>query len=258
MIFGGGRRRVDLNVDIGEGFPHDEALLEFATSANVCCGEHAGSWELTLATIELCKSKNVRIGAHPGYPDRKCMGRRAMEVDEHSAFLRSIFDQVDRFVKSVRPAYLKPHGAFYNQTAQVLPPSWVPTDDRWKNLIDEDPIGQAIGKIPGAGSLGMILRIHRLPLMGLAGTAHEEIAKRAEVFLFREGFADRAYREDGTLVPRSEPGAVYEDPDLVKSQILRIAPTVDSICLHGDTPSALEFAELVTKTLRDAGFEIGP
>ncbi|HVT10848.1 MAG TPA: 5-oxoprolinase subunit PxpA [Fimbriimonadaceae bacterium] len=252
-----GSRRIDLNVDIGEGYPHDEALLDFATSANVCCGEHAGSWELTLATIELCHAKGVRIGVHPGYPDRASMGRRPMEVDEHSAYLKSIFEQVERFARATYPAYLKPHGAFYNQTAAVLPATWVPTDDRWKALVNEDPIGQAIGNIPGAGSLGMVLRIHRLPLMGLAGTAHEEIAKRAEVFLIREGFADRAYREDGTLVPRSEPGAVYDDPRLVQAQVLRLAPAIDSICLHGDTPDALEFAELVTKTLLDGGYEVG-
>jgi UPF0271 protein len=256
LIFGG-NRRIDLNVDIGEGFPHDEALLEFATSANVCCGEHAGSWELTQSTIELCRSKGVRIGAHPGYPDRPNMGRRSMEVREHSAYLKSIFHQVERFAKYHRPEYLKPHGAFYNQTAQILPASWVPTDDRWKALIEEDPIGIAIGKMPGAGSLGMLLRIHRLPLMGLAGTAHEEIAKRAEVMLLREGFADRAYREDGTLVPRSEAGAILENPSEVKAQVLRLAESVDSICLHGDTPDALEFAELVTKSLRDAHFEVG-
>lgn len=252
-----GSNRIDLNVDIGEGSPNDEALLEFATSANVCCGEHAGSWELTLATIELCQSKGVRIGAHPGYPDRTSMGRRPMDLHEHSNFLKNIFDQVNRFVAAVRPAYLKPHGAFYNQTAQILPSTWVPTDDRWKALITEDPIGQTLGNIPGAGSLGMILRIHRLPLMGLAGTAHEEIAKRAEVFLLREGFADRAYRNNGTLVPRSEPGAVFDDPELVKAQVLRLAPIVDSICLHGDTADALEFAELVAKTLTDAGYEVG-
>jgi UPF0271 protein len=256
LIFGGDKR-VDLNVDIGEGSPHDEALLEFATSANICCGEHAGSWDLTLETIELCKSKGVRIGAHPGYPDRKAMGRRPMEIEEHSEYLKSIFDQVARFTETVRPEYLKPHGAFYNQTSQVLPPSWVPTDDRWKALIVDDPIGQAIGRIPGAGSLGMLLRIHRLALMGLAGTAHEEIAKRSEVFLFHEGFADRAYNDNGTLVPRGEPGAVLVDPKLVEAQVLRIAPTVNSICLHGDTPNALEFAELVTKTLKDANYEVG-
>ncbi|HTQ10358.1 MAG TPA: 5-oxoprolinase subunit PxpA [Fimbriimonadaceae bacterium] len=256
MIFGGDRR-IDLNVDIGEGFPHDEALLEFATSANVGCGEHAGSWDLTGATVELCKSKGVRVGVHPGYPDRLSMGRRPMEVEEHSEFLKSLFDQVARFAQLVRPDYLKPHGAFYNQTGQLLPPTWAPADDRWKALLKEDPIGQALGRIPGAGSLGMILRIHRLPLMGLAGTAHEEIAKRAEVLLIREGFADRAYREDGTLVPRGEPGSVYDDPDRVRAQVLRLASAVDSICLHGDTPDALGFAELVAKTLRDAGYEVG-
>lgn len=255
MIFGV-ENRIDLNVDIGEGYPHDEALLEFATSANVACGEHAGSWELTEATIELCQRRGVRIGCHPGYPDRASFGRRPMEIEEHSRFLRSIFAQVERFHQIVRPTYLKPHGAFYNQTAQPLPASWVPTDDRWRALIDEDPIGQALGAIPGAGSLGMLLRIHRLPLMGLPHTAHEEIAKRSEIAFFREGFADRAYTEEGLLAPRTDPGAVFHDPEIVKAQVLRLAPRVDSICLHGDTPNALEFAELVAKTLRDGGFEV--
>ncbi len=253
----GNERRVDLNVDIGEGFVHDEALLEFATSANICCGEHAGSWELTQATISMCLAKGVRIGAHPGFPDRASMGRREMEVGEQREFLKSIFDQVARFATAARPDYLKPHGAFYNQTAQILPESWVPTDDRWRVLIPEDPIGIAIGRIPGAGSLGMLLRVHRLPLMGLGGTAHEEIAKRAEVSLLREGFADRKYRQDGTLVPRGEPGALLTHPALIKAQLLRLAPVVDSICLHGDGEDALAFAELVCKTLLDAGYEVG-
>src|SRR5205823_1451273 len=116
------------------------------------------------ATVDLCRRKGVRLGAHPGYPDRAHMGRRPMEIEEHSTYLKSIFDQVTRFAGLVRPDYLKPHGAFYNQTAQILPPTWVPTDDRWAALIQEDPIGIAIGRIPGAGSLGMLLRIHRLPL----------------------------------------------------------------------------------------------
>jgi UPF0271 protein len=248
--------KIDLNVDIGEGFPFDEQLLDYASSANICCGAHAGSLALTEATIELCRSKNVRIGVHPGYPDRASMGRRDMEVSEHSEYLRSLFDQVTQFLGLCRPAYLKPHGAFYNQTAQILPKSWIPTDDRWSALIHEDPIGQAIGLIPGAGSLGMMLRIYRLPLMGLPGTAHEELAKRAEVAFIREGFADRRYREDGTLTPRLESGAVLEDEEAIRAQTLGLAPSVNSICLHGDTPNAVEFAKLVHATLREGGYEV--
>src|SRR5436305_4254792 len=112
MIFGGDRR-VDLNVDIGEGFPYDEALLAFATSANVCCGEHAGSWELTCETVELCKRKGTRIGCHPGFPDRAHFGRRVPARSEGDEYLSSIKLQVEHFLSRCQAAYLKPHGAFY-------------------------------------------------------------------------------------------------------------------------------------------------
>ncbi len=117
-------RRIDLNVDVGEGFAFDRDLLDLATSANVCAGGHAGSEALTMDTVELCRSRNVRVGVHPGYPDRATMGRRSMRVEEHHEFLGSVFHQVKRFVGLARPSYLKPHGAFYNDTAVVLPGGW--------------------------------------------------------------------------------------------------------------------------------------
>lgn len=249
-------KRIDLNVDIGEGFPNDEALLDFATSANVCCGEHAGSRELTEHTIIACQKKGVRIGAHPGYPDRESMGRRSMEVHEHRPFLDSIFRQLRDFSAIVKPLYIKPHGAFYNDTAAILPTGW----DSYDALLEPDnafdPGGVYLSKIPGAGSLGMLLRVYRVPLMGLSGTAHEAIAGRANQPLVREGFADRAYTATGTLVPRAQPGAVLKDPATVSRQVLDLARRVDSICLHGDTPDCLQFAEAVKRTLVDAGYEV--
>ena len=105
-------KRVDINVDIGEGFPFDEDLLDFATSANVCCGEHAGSWELTKETIFLCERKGVRIGMHPGFPDRESMGRISPQLDEVAQYANSVFEQVIRFREYTTTAqYLKPHGA---------------------------------------------------------------------------------------------------------------------------------------------------
>lgn len=250
-----GRRLIDLNVDIGEGFPYDAELLKFATSANVCCGAHAGSIELTEETIAMCKRRRVRIGAHPGYPDRLNMGRRPMEIGEQRIYLKSIHEQLQAFNSIEAPAYVKPHGGFYNDTAQVLPPDW-DKPNLVKRQTPYEAGGHYLGTLPGAGSLGMLLRMYKLPLMGLEPTAHATIASRANVALIREGFADRAYREDGTLQPRSEPGAVLEDSEAIKRQVLWLAERVDSICLHGDTPNCVEMAELILKTLLDAGYEV--
>ena len=106
--------RADLNVDIGEGFAQDEALLRYASSANVCCGEHAGSWELTLTTIQMCLEHGIRIGCHPGYPDRPNMGRLGPDVIPAEWF-DSLFRQVEQFCSVVDCTYVKPHGAWYNQ-----------------------------------------------------------------------------------------------------------------------------------------------
>jgi UPF0271 protein len=252
-----GKKTIDLNVDIGEAFAFDRDLLKFASSANVCCGVHAGSEELTLATIDLCRRERVRIGVHPGYPDRPSMGRNPMEPGQERAYLNSVFSQVQWFVKVGKPDYLKPHGGFYNDTAVVLPGDWQ-TAKRTRDAIKPyDAGGFFLGHYPGIQSLSMMLRVHRLPLMGLERTAHRQAAERAGQPLFREGFADRAYTSEGTLVPRTEPGAVYHDPAVIREQVLRLAPEVDSICLHGDTPNCVEFAELVYQTLVDSGYGIG-
>lgn len=227
-------RRIDLNVDIGEGFPHDVELLTFATSANICAGEHAGSWELTKETIHRCLEAGVRIGMHPGYPDREAMGRASMTMENEESFAEAIRRQVERFYYFVPAAYLKPHGALYNDATRSDGPG------------------------PGARRIvALACSTFRLPLMALPGTALAEVASETGVPLIREGFADRAYRPDGTLVPRSERGAVLECAEAVRAQVLRLAESVDSICLHGDTPNCLEFAELVYRTLESAGYEVG-
>ena len=248
-------RRVDLNVDVGEGFPFDEALMEFATSANVCCGAHAGSETATMRTIALCRASNVRVGVHPGYPDRDSMGRKSIDDEHQRHYLDSIFEQMRRFIQVAKPSYIKPHGAFYNDTAVPLPDGW-DVDEEGNRGYQAG--GLFLAKHPGVHSLAMLLRLYKLPLMGLQRTAHEAVARRSGQRLIREGFADRAYRDDGTLVPRSEPGAVLSDPRLVAEQVLRLAPFVDSICLHGDTPDCVDFAKLTRKTLASAGYEVRP
>ncbi len=252
-----GKKTIDLNVDIGEGFPFDRDLLRFASSANVCCGIHAGSQELTAATVDLCRRERVRVGAHPGYPDRENMGRRSMEDGQEREYLSSVFEQVKWFAGFAQPEYLKPHGAFYNDTAVVLPDNWQFKMRTREAITPYDTGGLYLAQYPGIQSLSMILRMYKVPLMGLATTAHVQAAERGGQSLINEGFADRAYTEAGSLVPRSEAGAVLHDPAMIREQVLQLAPAVDSICLHGDTPSCVEFAELVYKTLVDSGYGIG-
>jgi UPF0271 protein len=252
-----GRRTIDLNVDIGEGFPHDVELLKFASSANVCCGAHAGSRELALETIELCRRHRVRIGAHPGYPDRENMGRFSLPAGRELEFLKSLFDQMNWFVEVGEPAYLKPHGAFYNDTAILLPANWETAKKRHSGVSDYESGGLFLAQYPGIQSLLMLVRVHRLALMGLEPTAHRTLAARARQRFIREGFADRRYEANGTLRPRSQPDAVLTDPEEVRDQVLHMAVRVDSICLHGDTPDCLAFAELVYKSLTDAGYGVG-
>lgn len=224
-------KRLDLNVDIGEGFGFDRQLLHFATSANVCAGEHAGSWELTMETIHLCLEAGVRIGMHPGYPDREGMGRNSMRTGQVEAYAESVARQVERFYFFVPAAYMKPHGALYNDAAGESEAGFLA-----RTMIED------------------ACRRFQLPLMGLPGTAMETIAPSGFI---REGFADRAYLPNGRLMQRTEPGAILASESEVRRQTLFLAERVDSICLHGDTPGCVAFAEKVYATLVDAGFEVG-
>ena len=252
-----GPRMIDLNVDIGEGFPHDVELLKVATSANVCCGVHAGDEKLTAEAVARCRQHEVRIGAHPGYPDRNTMGRGPMGAGQVREYLGSLFSQVEWFVNSFGAAYLKPHGAFYNETALVLPADWETSMRRQPLATRYENGGLFLAEHPGMQSLMMMLRINKLPLMGLERTAHKILAERAGQRLFREGFADRAYLPDGTLMPRSEPGSVLTDEVSVRAQVEFLAPFVDSICLHGDGEHCVEFAHLVKDELLSLGYEVG-
>ncbi len=242
-------KRISLNVDIGEGFPFDRQLLNYATAANVCCGQHAGSWGLTQETIKLVQSRRVMLGVHPGYPDRDGLGRRGMEAGQVRAYLDNIFAQVRRFAADAHPEYLKPHGGFYSDTSPILPADWnhpLPSG--------EDPEAVGLARYPGVQLLAMLLRIYRLPLLGMPGTAHEALTKRAKQSFIAEGFADRAYSADGRLLPRSEPGAVIHDRAEIKDQVLRLAETVDSICIHGDTEGCVDIAAWVSESLKQAGY----
>ncbi len=245
-------KKVDLNVDIGEGFPYDRELLDFATSANICLGFHAGSRMLTDDTYYMCVDLGIRKGAHPGYADRATMGRGPRPEDG----LDSEVDSQIMVLLDLEFDYVKPHGTLYNESAKPLGPDWDVINEPISKGSSYDPTFGLLGEANlAAGEVAAF--VGTLPLMGLPFTTHEVIARLCKTSFIRESFADRAYTDFGTLVPRNEPGAILEDPDEIKAQVLRLAPQVDSICLHGDTPNCLEFAELVYKTLVDAGYEVG-
>jgi len=221
-------RRIDVNVDIGEGQPHDEALLEFASSASICCGEHSGSWELAVSTADRCRSLGVRVGAHPGFPDRASMGRRPPNAGEAERWAPSVRDQIRRFQSEIGAAYLKPHGALYHFLSGLEPESIE------ANL-------QRFGMTEGL-------------VMALAGSPlAEALGNRC----IAEGFADRRLLPSGLLVPRTEPDAVIRDPERAAANAVALAPRIDSLCLHGDTEGCVELARAIVRALRNAGWEVG-
>lgn len=224
--------RIDLNADVAES-ADDLALLDVVSSANVCCGAYAGGEELMLDACERAVGQGVTIGAQVGYADREGFGRRPQDpptdvlVDELRRQLDLLAEVADAVGGHV--AYVKPHGALYNT---------VVADER-----------QAAAVVEAVAPYG-------LPLLGLPGAASLRIAADDGLPVVTEGFADRAYTPDGTLVPRDQPGAVLHDPSDVAAQALRLAGQVASLCVHGDSPGALDLARAVRRALEDAGHDV--
>lgn len=220
------QRQIDLNADLAEGCPWDSELLAVVTSANICCGAHAGSPELTRESTALCVRFGVVAGAHPGLPSPGDFGRGEWP----SVLDRGLTDNLIKQVKGVVGAhYVKPHGTLYNESAV-------------------NPVAASV--------LRQVLESVQLPLLGLPGTLHAEAALSAGVKFFVEGFIDRRYRADGTLTPRSEPGAVLEEPEEAAEQGLGLAKRVDSLCVHGDNPQSVTLARRARALLIESGFEV--
>ena len=220
-------RSIDINADIGEGLPWDHDLIQIITSANVCCGAHAGSPELTHQKVALCKANGVRVGAHPGYPDRANFGRLSMTFTHWETLLESLLEQQREIAQ---PAYLKPHGALYHDSMRF-----------------GDASTALVHLLSGGNAF----------LMGMPGTGHEEVARRAGVPLIREGFAERGYRADGHLLPRGTPGALLTERAEIEDQVLHLAERVDSICIHGDSQGCVEIALWVKEALDRGGYQVG-
>ena len=222
---------MNVNADLGEGAGSDEVILEHIDSASVACGVHAGSVTIALATARLCRQHGVEIGAHPGYDDRAGFGRHEMGLS--AAEIEGLVSfQVAGLAAVVPIAYVKPHGALYHRCQ-----------------LDAS-VADAVARIAKAHGVG---------LMGQPGLELQAAARRAGIPGYREGFADRLLLADGKLAPRDQPGAILE-PDAAAAQAVRLARSgqVDTICLHGDSPRAVEVAASVRRALREAGVKTGP
>ncbi|MFF5504144.1 LamB/YcsF family protein [Streptomyces roseolus] len=245
---------IDLNADLGEGFGRwtltdDERLLSVVTSANVACGFHAGDAVTMRRVCELAAERGVRIGAQVSYRDLAGFGRRAMDVPpaELAAEVAYQIGALEVFARAAgsRVAYVKPHGALYNRVVRDA--------EQAAAVVD-----------------GVLLTGGALPVLGLPGSRLHEAAERAGLPVVAEAFGDRAYRADGSLLPRGQEGAVVHDPDkvversvtLVRSGTVTahcgtaVAVRARSLCLHGDTPGAVELARRVRTALESAGVTV--
>ena len=224
-------RRVDLNADLGEEVTDDAGLLAVVTSANVACGYHAGNATIMRAVCAEAARRGVVVGAQVSYADREHFGR--VDLDVAAEVLREqVADQVGTLSQiahaegtSVR--YLKPHGALYHRVAR-----------------DEE---QARAVLAGSGSL---------PVMGMPGALVLSLARESGREVVHEGFPDRGYADDGTLLPRDRPGAVLSDPDEIAARAVGLAGSVDSLCVHGDTPGAVASAVAVRRALEAEGWRV--
>ena len=225
---------IDLNADLGEGAGFDTELMPLITSANICCGLHAGGPGEIARTLGLAHKHNVAIGAHPGHADRENFGRRELELKNQDLVALCVYQlgALDAMAAALGLSvqYVKPHGALYNQACR---------DRRVADLF-----------VIAAAQL-------RLPVVGLPGS-ELETACEDRVPFFAEGFADRRYQPDGSLVPRTEPDAFVRDPDEAVKQVewLLREKRVSTICVHGDNPQAVAFVKAVRDALVARGFTL--
>jgi len=240
---------VDLNADLGEGAGHDEELLELVTSANIACGFHAGDADTIHRSIEAARDHGVAVGAHPSLFDRENFGRKELpvrpdEVFDAVTYQLGVFQAIAE-AAGVRPNHVKPHGALYNMATR---------DEKIA-----DAITRAIAKI----DVKLILFAPDGSALAHAGEAHG-------LKIAREVFSDRNYLANGSLVSRTRPDALLHDPNEAATRVLRmlregkvrsvdgtdVDVRAETICLHGDTPGAVEFARALRTRLESEGATI--
>ena len=217
-----------LNCDLGEGIGNDAALMPYIDEANIACGFHAGDAFTMRETVALCIRHGVKIGAHPSYLDRENFGRKEIELSPEEIYLlvKKQIETLNQIVKTAggKLHHVKPHGALYNTSA--------------KNEAVAKAIAKAVKDVNGD-----------LILFGLKGSLSIEVAQAIGLKTAEEAFADRRYESDGSLTPRSQPGACFTSVKEVLDQVEKIK--ADTWCIHGDGPHALEFAKaLKAKVLK--------
>jgi UPF0271 protein len=245
---------IDLNADLGEGFGvwelgDDNAMLELVTSANIACGFHAGDPARLARTCRAAADRNVRIGAQVSYRDLAGFGRRFIDA-EPADLAADVVYQIGALDALARTSgstvsYVKPHGALYN------------------SIVTHREQARAVAEAVHAVN-------PTLPVLGLAGSVFFEEAQRLGLRTIAEAFADRAYTPEGRLVSRREPGAVLHDPDAIAARVAamvatghvraidgsRVAVEVQSVCVHGDSPGAVQIARAVRERLTSAGVSL--
>ncbi|QDQ90135.1 LamB/YcsF family protein [Rhodococcus sp. WB9] len=247
---------IDLNSDLGESYGawtlgDDLAMLKLVTSANVACGFHAGDPATLSATCSAASELTVRIGAQVGYHDLAGFGRRFIDIAPRDLTADVVYQigALDGLaqVSGSAVAYVKPHGALYNA------------------IVHHREQARAVVAAVSAYD-------ETLPVLGLPGSAFLEEAEKAGLRTVTEAFADRAYTPEGTLVPRTTDGAVLHDPAVVAERVLRLvvdhtleavdgtvlAVTAESVCVHGDTPAAVEMATAIRSLLDTEGITVEP
>lgn len=240
---------IDLNADLGEGAGTDGDLLPYITSANVACGVHAGDLEIIRRTVALAQARGVGIGAHPSFPDREGFGRRAMTLPGDD-LVETVAAQIEVVARVARDAgtqlqHVKPHGALYNQAAA--------------DHMLATAIGKAVRRVDAS-----------LIVMVLAGSPMVTVLRDLGLRVAPEAFVDRGYSPEGTLVPRTGPGALITDPAAAAQRAVLLATEhvvstesgdtirveAATLCLHGDTPGAALLARAVRRALDQAGVKV--
>ncbi|EOT8832314.1 5-oxoprolinase subunit PxpA [Escherichia fergusonii] len=241
--------KIDLNADLGEGCASDAELLTLVSSANIACGFHAGDAQTMQASVREAVKNGVAIGAHPGFPDRENFGRTAMQLPPETVYAQTLY-QIGALAAITHAEggvmrHVKPHGMLYNQAAK-------------------DPqLADAIAKAVYACDPALIL-------VGLAGSELIRAGKHYGLTTRQEVFADRGYQADGSLVPRSQPGALIEDEEQSLAQTLEMVQNgrvksitgewtpveAQTVCLHGDGEHALAFARRLRAAFLERGIAV--
>jgi UPF0271 protein len=237
--------RIDLNCDMGENIGNDEDIMPYITSANIACGFHAGDGMSMRTTVRLAKQYGVAVGAHPGWKDLEGFGRRAMSLppDEVEALVLYQMGALYAIAKAegLELHHVKPHGALYNQAV--------------KDRVLANAIARAVKRF----SVDLIL-------VGLAGSGLIETGIEAGLRVASEGFPDRNYNPDGTLVSRKQANAIIESSEEIAIHAVQLAQQgidihgqhirIDTLCLHGDHPLAAQNAKWVREALEKSGIEV--